>query len=326
MEDVKIIEFQRTRDFSNKLNATFTFVRQNFKSLFRSMLYIAGPPVLVASLLLSSFMGDFFKTIIGAGRDPEALQNFFLTINFWIQLALMFVFMVVSYVAVIATTNNYMILYAEKRSNNIDVNDVWIRVRETLGMYFATTLLFGLLTIVVYVFMLIPVLMLGNISGFLIFFGVIFLVVGAFYLLIGASLVYPIRAFEKKGFFESIIRSFYLIRSKWWSTFGLLMILSLLVGIISYVFSIPASILQGVSMLHEVKPDSFNGPSGVIETIIFTLNSLAYITQLLLYLLPNVGLTFQYFNLVEMKEAKGLMGQINTLGQTPDAPRAEEHY
>ncbi len=326
MEDVKIIEFQRTRDFSNKLNATFTFVRQNFKGLFRSMLYIAGPPVLVASLLLSSFVGDFFKLVMGAGRDPEAFQNFFLTVSFWIQAALMFVFVIVSYVAVIATTNCYMILYAEKRTADLEVNDVWEKVRETLGMYLATTLLFGLVTVLMYLFMLIPIVLLGNISGFLIFFGVIFLIVGVFYVFIGASLIYPIRAFEKKGFFEALARSFYLIRGKWWSTFGLLMILSLLVGIISYVFSIPASILQGVSMLHQVKPDAFNESSGITESIVFILNALAYITQLLLYLLPNVGLAFQYFNLVEMKEAKGLMGQINTLGETQDAPRPEEHY
>ncbi len=324
MENIKIIEFQKTRDFSNKLNATFTFVTQNYKSLFRSMIYIAGPPVLVASVMLSSFLGDFFKLALGAGRDPEAFQSYMLNVNFWIQLFLMFVFMMVSYVAVIATTNNYMILYAEKKSNKIDVTEVWARVRQTLGMYLGTTLLFGVLTILFYILMIIPVFVLANISPFLIFFGIVFLIMGAFYVLVGASLIYPIRAFEKKGFFEALVRSFYLVKNKWWSTFGLLMILSLLVGVLSYVFSIPASILQGVSILHTVKPEGTNSTS--TETIILVLNSLAYITQLLLYLLPNVGLAFQYFNLVEMKEAKGLMGQIDSLGQPSTGAKPDEHY
>ena len=108
--------------------------------------------------------------------------------------------------------------------------------------------------------------------------------------------------------------------------FGLLLILSLLVGVISYVFSIPASILQGISMLHTVKSNDLNGPSGVIGTIVFVLHSLAYISQLLLYLLPTVGLAFQYFNLVEMKEAKGLMSDIETFGQVPPATPQEENY
>ena len=326
MENFKIIEFHKTRDFSNKLNATFAFVKQNFKALSKSILYIAGPPVLVASLLLSTFMGDIFKLAFGAAGNPGALQNYFLSVNFWLQVILMFVFMMVSYVAIIATTNNYLILYNEQKSNAIDVNDVWVRVRETLGMYFITTLLFGLLATVAYMLMIIPIFVLGAISPFLVFFGVIFLIVGIMYFAVGASLVYAIRAFEKKGFFQAITRSFYLVRGKWWSTFGVLLILSLLVGVISYVFSIPASILQGISMLHKVKSTNLSGPSGVIETIVFVLHSLAYISQLLLYLLPTVGLAFQYFNLVEMKEAKGLMSDIETFGQAPSATVKDESY
>ena len=217
-------------------------------------------------------------------------------------------------------------MYNEQKSNAIDVNDVWVRVRETLGMYFITTLLFGLLATVAYMLMIIPIFVLGAISPFLIFFGVILLIVGIMYFAVGASLVYAIRAFEKKGFFQAITRSFYLVRGKWWSTFGLLMILSLLVGVISYVFSIPASILQGISMLHNVKSGDLNAPSGIIGTIVFVLHSLAYISQLLLYLLPTVGLAFQYFNLVEIKEAKGLMSDIESFGQAPSATAKDESY
>ena len=326
MENHSPIPFQRKRDFSNKLNATFSFVRQNFKSLSKCILYIAGPPVLVASLLLSSFMKDFLSLAVGAGRHPEEFQNYFLSVNFWLQMALMFVFMIVSYVAIIATSNNYLILYEEKKTNEIDVNDVWARVRETLGMYFVTVLLFGLMTVVAYALMTVPIFILGAISPFLIFFGVVFMFVGVMYLGVGASLVFCIRAFEKKGFVASIIRSFYLVRGKWWSTFGLSIILLLLVSIISYIFSVPASILQGVATLHSVRPGEFQSPDGTVGTIVFILNSLAYICQMLLYILPNIGLAFQYFNLVEMKEAKGLMGDIETFGQTTPAPKQEEGY
>jgi len=48
---------------------------------------------------------------------------------------------------------------------------------------------------------------------------------------------------------------------------------------------------------------------------------------MILYSLPNVGIAFQYFNLVELKEARGLMSEIETLGeQTPEANRPEESY
>ena len=62
-----------------------------------------------------------------------------------------------------------------------------------------------------------------------------------------------------------------------------------------------------------------------IWTMVFF--TLYYMAQMLLYALPNIGIAFQYFNLVELKEARGLMNQIENLGQT-NSPnnRPEEHY
>jgi hypothetical protein len=326
MEPFNAIHLQRARDFSSKLNATFVFAKQNARGLFKSIVYIAGPPVLVVSMLLSSFVGEFMKLMLGAARNPGDLTAYFSTTNFWLQMILMFVFMIVSYVAIIATTNNYIILYDEKKTNEIEVHEVWERVRETLGMYFVTMLLFGVLFMGAYLLVLIPIFVLGAISPFLVFFGVLFAIIAIIYAAVGSSLVFAIRAFEKKGFVGAIRRSFYLVQGKWWSTFGLVFILSLLVGVISYVFSIPASIIQGVTTLHDVKSGQFNQSGGTAGTIVFILNSLAYICQLLLYLLPTIGVAFQYFNLVELKEAKGLMKDLSTLGQAPPPPTQEENY
>ena len=69
MENFNFIEFHRTRDFSRKLNATFEFVKQNFKPLGKSILFIAGPPVLVASLVSGSFMSEFMSfSMMGNNR------------------------------------------------------------------------------------------------------------------------------------------------------------------------------------------------------------------------------------------------------------------
>ena len=54
--------------------------------------------------------------------------------------------------------------------------------------------------------------------------------------------------------------------------------------------------------------------------------ALAYLSQLLLYFLPNIGLAFQYFNLVELKESKGLLSEIDTLGQVKPRSTEEDQY
>ena len=76
----------------------------------------------------------------------------------------------------IATINNYLLLYEKKRTNKIEVSEVWERVRATFWMYFSTMFLFMILVIAAYIVLLIPIGILAAISPFLIFFGVLFLI------------------------------------------------------------------------------------------------------------------------------------------------------
>jgi len=329
MEEFKEIEFQQARDFSKKINATFEFIKQNIGPLGKSILFIAGPPVLIASLLMGNFFSEFFNLAQGmsGGMGNDMAQNYFMSVSFWVQMATMFVFLLVSSVINIATVNNYIILYAEKKTNKIEVSEVWDRVRATFWMYFGTTFFFVFLAVGAYIVLLIPIFILGEISGFLIVFGVLFFIVAIIYLAFAVSLTFFIRGYEKKGFFQSIIRSYNLVRGKWWSTFGLILVLSVIVSTISYIFIIPWYVMTVVSALHNTGVSDFQGPSSSwqIWTIIFF--TLYYLVQMILYALPNVGIAFQYFNLVELKEARGLMSKIETIGSDSQSPaRPEEHF
>lgn len=328
MENFNFIEFQHRRDFSMKMNATFEFIKQNFKSLGRSILYIAGPPALIGGLVMASFMDGYMKMIFGgAAQDPELITNYFLSSSFWLQILLGTIFGLLSFVGTIATIYNYLLLYEEKRSNRIDVPEVWARVRDSFWMYFGTAILYAILFIVVYIVLIIPMVLLAAISPLLIFLGMIGLIIGLTYVVFASSLTFMIRGYEKKGFFESILRSFYLVRGKWWSTFGLVFLLFMIVGTVSYIFLIPYYVITLTSALHSVSPGSFSEPSStsvIISTVFF---ALYYLAQIFLYTLPNIGIAFQYFNLVELKEAKGLMKDIQNLGQVENiTQRPEEHY
>jgi hypothetical protein len=331
MEEFRVIEFQRTRDFSRKLNITFEFIKQNFKSLGKSILYISGPPVLVGSLLLGSFMGEFLTLSQSLQRGAGELDNFsnyFLTAGFWVQILLMFVFFLISFVITIATINNYLIIYGEKKSNKIEVQEVWDRVRNTFWRYLGSSVLFFISFMVAYLVLAIPVFLLASISGFLVFFGVLFVILGLIFLLFSSSLTYIIQLQENKNFFDAIIRSFKLVNNgKWWSTFGLVMILYIIMITVSYIFMIPYYIITLTSALHTVStgnPLEVSTTTTIVTTVSFTLY---YMVQMLLSALPNVGIAFQYFNLVELKEARGLMSQIETIGQpTVDPNRPEETF
>lgn len=329
MENFKVIEYHKVRDFSSKVSTTFEFVRQNFKSLSKSILVIAGPPVFMASVLLGSFRSEFMNfssmtTAAALGNSPLAPS--FMSPTFWLQIVLMMVFGVVALVMSFSTVYNYMILYNERKTNQIDVQDVWQRVRSSFWMYFGTIFLYYLLAIGVMLILVIPMVVLGKISTVLLGFGFIGIFCLLFYLFIGSSLVLAVRAFEDKGFFDALGRSFMLVQGKLWSTFGVLLVLSILGGIISYVFLIPSIAINAVNTLHSVETGTIEEPSSGWKTATVILFALYYMVQMLLYALPNIGIAFQYYNLVERKEAKGLLGSIDDLGQEQPARAQDEQF
>jgi hypothetical protein len=147
-----------------------------------------------------------------------------------------------------------------------------------------------------------------------------------FYLIVGISLVFFIQIFEGSGFFEAAFRSLQLVRGKWWSTFGLYFILSAIGVAISYIFLIPFYVFVAITAYH-------NGSAGKMTEVTSTLSFVTYIffavyfsLQMLLQMLPQIGLVFQYFNLVEMKEARGLLNDIENFGKPPSEPPMQESF
>lgn len=328
METFRPIDLRQARDFSRKMNATFEFIRQNFLPLTKSILFIAGPPILLGSILVGSFIGDLFSMgTLGNAGNSELMSRYFLSVSFWAQITMVFVFFLVSGVSTIATINNYIVLYGEKKTNQIEVSEVWERVRSTFWMYLKTMILFSVLAIAVYVLLLIPMVLVAKISPVLVFFGVIFVICGILYLAIGASMVFVIRAYEDIGFFESIRRSFSLMQGKWWSTFGLIMMLYMIVMFISYFFIIGWSVITMATSFHNADTSNTAEMSSTIQTVTVAFFAVYYLIQMVLYALPNVGIAFQYFNLVERKEAISLIKEIETIGQQPSqSATQDEHY
>lgn len=325
MQNFQPIEYHLTRDFSSKMNATFEFIKQNWKSLGKASFLIAGPPVLIASLIMGSFFGDILD--VGTlASDPEASMELFMSPTFWLQMGLAMILFMLSSVMSIATINNYILLYEQLKTNDIPTSLVWERVRHTFWLYFRTTLYFFLCLMALVFALSIGIGILSMISPALSVLGVMILFFGIFYLMFSLSLTYVIRAYEGLGFFDSLTRSFKLVQGKWWSTFGLIFILYVIMVTISYIPIIPVYVIMGVTAFHNVSNDATANPMQGMGTLMAVFMSLYYTIQLILSALPNIGIAFQYFNLVEMKEARGLMSSIETFGDPAQTPQNDETY
>lgn len=314
MEKFTPIEFQQARDFSKKLNTTFEFIRQNFKSLGKSLLYISGPVVLIGSLLTGSLYSGYLNSIAGASQDPNSVFDFITSTQTWAEGAAAVLFIFMSGIVIVSVVYNYMLEYNARKDNRIEVDAVWNRVKQTFPQYVATFFLFFGMVILAYVLIVLLIAGTARLSiGFAVFTGFITIIL-LIYAIIPLSLVFAVRAFEKVHFLKAVERCFELTSGKWWSTFGLLVIVGLVQSMLASVFFIPWYINFIINMMHNFGRGGVYEPSAVSQLINNVFLTLYFLSSFLLYALPLIALAFQYFNLVELKESRGLMSRIEQMG------------
>ncbi|MCS6973113.1 MAG: hypothetical protein N2044_02395 [Cyclobacteriaceae bacterium] len=314
MEKFTPIEFQQARDFSKKLNITFEFIRQNFKSLGKSLLYISGPVVLIGSLLTGSLYSGYLNSITETSQNPNSVLGFVTSTQTWAQGAAAVLFIFMGGIVIVSVVYNYMLEYHARKDNRIEVDAVWNRVKETLPQYLATFFLFFVVVILAYVLIVLLIAGTARLSiGLAIFTGFITIIL-LIYAIIPLSLIFVVRAFEKVGFIKAIERCFELISGKWWSTFGLLVIVGLVQSMLASVFFIPWYINFIINMMHNLDGGGVYEPSAASQLINNVFLTLYFLSSFLLYALPLIALAFQYFNLVELKESRGLMSRIEQMG------------
>lgn len=284
------IVFYKIRNFSQKLNATIEFIRQNIKPLGKSIIYILGPMAILNGLLFSQYIDFMFGNM--SNSDPVNVQNplTFVANPSYIGFLFLSFFSALLNFAIIF---NFMKIYQKKFPEEISVTEVlnasW---RDIL-----------------------PLLVLGIIATIIIVIGMFAFVIPGIYLAVVFSLAIPILFFEQGGIFEAIGRSFKLINGKWWSTFGLLMVASVLMYAVSMIFILPFYVFYFISIFTLVEETGFSADvsswwfkGGMTLSVMFM-----FLGSFLTYCIPMVALSFQYFNLVERRESVGLMGEIEKL-------------
>lgn len=283
------IDFRLSRDFGEVINATFQFVQQNFRKLFSCILFIGGPFVLLAGLSIGVFQSYV--------ADPTSITESYFVSTFSVY---MFAIVTASLV-VMATVYHYVYLYIAGAS--FEVADVWRLVRSDFWK-----LLFSGIGIVL-------------LSGF----GFMLCFFPGLYLFFALTPVFNIQTYERLGFFEAISRSFKLISGRWWRTFGIWLVMSMVQALISFIVVSPLYVALAVVSLLTL--DNITLPDH-LATLLYTIaQSLNSILSLLCGALVFVAMAFHYFSLVEEKEGLGLMEKIRMMGSPPDdTPEEEEAY
>ncbi|GAB3987388.1 hypothetical protein GCM10028807_07400 [Spirosoma daeguense] len=298
-----MIKLFEQRDFGNKINVTFQYVSQNFRSLGISLLYIVGPVALIAGIatgLMQSNMFDLGRMGPEAEADEKFIQMF--QTFFSPAFGLTILFSLLAVLAVNLATYAHMRVYARKTSPgspeplngvvDISVTEVWEEMQPVLGRGIIISILSSIVAGVAALFFIIP----------------------GIYVAIVLSLGLVVTSFEGTDFGQTWNRCFTLIRDKWWSTFGLIFVMGIISGILGLLFTIPAGVIGFLASL-KLLPDGL-GIWLVLGSVISTVGST------LLRALIYIAIGFQYTNLVEQQEGRGLLSAIDSIGTTPTQPRA----
>ena len=324
-------EFRRERDFGSKVSATFDFLSSQFKPFVKCLAYFALPGALLMGIGLALFMGKatgFYATLLQSSRtgantmgsyDPLAMYRG------WggVGMALTVLGSLVTFMLLSSTIYSYLRVRLNlMAADTVQPRQVWDWMRPRLGrMLLACLLLLGLSLVMMIVFGLVfaGIAAVGGAASAIL---LVFVLYGAMiWLMVGLALYFPVMWLEDLGPMAALTRSFYLIKGKWWSTFGLGFVMVIIQSMISYIFAIPMYGLMALNVFQLTKTGAEHDTSLLMQAATLLYSGSA----VLLLSLPLLAMGFQYFNLAERRDSIGARQQLALLGQTA-APETTSHF
>ena len=306
----KAIQLRKTRSFSQKLEGTFDFVRVTAKPLFKSLFFFTTPFVLVGTFLVTNFLTATFNLGENMGSGAEANVEEIAAIGFSAMGFLLL--MVFAGSMIMAVVYSVFRCYEERESADFTTAQVWEKTKKIYWQIFGTVFLYGVIFFVLYLIILIPFSLLFAFLSVLMI-PVIYIFFGFFLVVMLTAL--PTQIYERKGIGTALNQAFRLLKGKWWSSLGLLLLLMLIYNAVIVVFSLPfyGNLLIGFFSTSEI--DLMAETPLWQEALNYIFGAILLLGSFMTYSLPLSGMTLQYFSLSEEKDAKSLISRIEDFGK-----------
>lgn len=282
------IQFKKERDLGAIINDSFTFLRENWKSYGNAVLKIVGPFILIGAALVVFAMLSY-ASLIGDGTNPEGILGnldaiFGYAIGAMVASGLVYtlvaevsLYYIKSYIE-----NGGVANFEEIKSNTFQ--NIW----KFLG--------FGVLSILMII-----------VGYFLCFFP-------AMYLGVVLTLGFPILVFEGRDVTDAISYCFDVVKGEWWNTFGVLIVVGIIVFVLGFIFDLPSMIYDMIS--EGVITDTEGNQSNNIfsDPVYVVVQLIGVFGRYIFYSISFIASAFIYFDLNEQKNATGMNERIDNLG------------
>jgi len=147
--------------------------------------------------------------------------------------------------------------------------------------------------------------------------GFFLLAIPGLYLFVALMPFFIVKVVEGTGFGATLSRCLSLTKGKWWSTFGLLVIMMLVLFVVLLVVGTFSGMVT-LGLMHGGWNPAESGKGGrAIQILFIALSAIGSVLNLLFYPPMLLAIAFQYFNLVERRDGTGLYQLVNQIGQAP---------
>jgi hypothetical protein len=289
------VELRKIRDFSENLNDTFVFIKQNFKPLTISFLGIAGIFMLADAIIQGIYqneMGGFLEQIVkgtsttsATPYEPFGLTYFLIALFTWINVIAMRVALI-----------GYVKVYDRKEGETPTMPEVWEEFRK----YFFKVLFFS-----------IPII-------FLILIGLVFCIAPGVYFWVVLMPFEIILMVENKGFSEAFSRCYVIIKENFWQSFGIYIIAYLIYIVMSGIIGGVISLITGVISYFTTDD---------ISTTVAWVTSVFNIFSFVFYIVFFISVILNYYSLTEKYDGTGILRRLDSLGgSSNNYNNIEEQY
>jgi hypothetical protein len=308
---MKKIQLLKRRDFSLILNDATEFSTKSFGKYSKAFLYFVMPPLLVLMAVIAYMFNDFSRMIAGMRMRAFDMSVLAPVMSFGI-----IIFILASLVSIVQNllAYEYILLYEKSEDpSEITVEGLWAMVKQDF-VYMMASYLGILLLFVVFMSVsagAVALLMYASRAlGALLIFALFFLWI---YMLMPLSNFFMVRLRERRGIIDSVGRCFALARGKWWRTFGLVFIVTLVVSFMQAVAVAPLSITNTVITFHKLSSLKTD-PTAIYTPLYALTQSLSIAVSIYLSAIVAFTMGINYFSLVESTDNTSLLDEIQSIG------------
>lgn len=294
------------RSFGDKMNASFDFIKENWKPLFKFTTYLILPLCLIQALSLNGLMNGSMSAVLSGAQSGNANPFAEYGVMFWANYGLSILCYMVGSILLTSLIYSLIMTYnnRDERLEGITLSALKPLLFTNMGKMLKLTLLAILLMILV----MAAIVLLAYLSLFTLVFTFPLLIA----CLVPVALFTPIYLFENIGLMDALKKTFRLGFATW----GGILAISLVMGFIG-------GILQGIAMLPWyigtiVKYFFAMSDSGSVVTVSPVYNFFLYLMGILQTfgayigsIFTIIGLAYQYGHASEVVDSVSVEDDID---------------